>query len=57
MKIAFSYISQFETQASRLHEKKNAVYYFKITLYSSFQNMQISKVITSYPQLDFVQIR
>ena len=42
-----SYLSHFETKTSSLHDKKNAVYYFQISLsfqrYSSFKTCKLGK--------------
>ena len=55
-----SYWSHFKTQTSNLYEKKNALYYFQISLHSRdiqiLLNMQISQVMTSYTQSNFDQI-
>ena len=47
-------------KSSSLHEKKNAVYYFQISLFVpeifKFYNMQISLVMMSYTHPSFDQI-
>jgi len=59
MKIASFLSKPFSNIECSLYEKKNAIYYFQTSLFqrdSSFKNMQICQLMTSYTPPNFDQI-